>query len=69
MGQGRKVGVEPCGHTRLYGDAEYEPAHGPTGPHRYTFGGLTDTAFRMVGLVEAGSGAARPWTVVHHGTP
>ncbi|MFC9944923.1 TROVE domain-containing protein [Streptomyces pratensis] len=42
--------------------AGYLPAHGPTGPHRHTFGGLTDAAFRMVGLIEAGSRAAWPWT-------
>ncbi len=42
--------------------AGYRPAHGPTGPHRHTFGGLTDAAFRMVGLIEAGRGAAWPWT-------
>ncbi|MFF8377879.1 TROVE domain-containing protein [Streptomyces sp. NPDC015661] len=42
--------------------AGYQPAHGPTGPHRHTFGGLTDAAFRMVGLIEAGRGASWPWT-------
>ncbi|MGW2782355.1 TROVE domain-containing protein [Streptomyces populi] len=42
--------------------AGYRPAHGPTGPHRHTFGGLTDAAFRMVGLIEAGRGTAWPWT-------
>ncbi|GGX08346.1 hypothetical protein GCM10010353_25020 [Streptomyces chryseus] len=42
--------------------AGYRPAHGPTGPHRHTFGGLTDAAFRMAGLVEAGLGASWPWT-------
>ncbi|MFE5299528.1 TROVE domain-containing protein [Streptomyces sp. NPDC056632] len=42
--------------------AGYQPAHGPTGPHRHTFGGLTDAAFRIVGLIEAGSGTAWPWT-------
>ncbi|GLX40348.1 RNA-binding protein [Streptomyces roseochromogenus] len=41
--------------------AGYRPAHGPTGPHRYTFGGLTDAAFRMVGLIEAGRESAWPW--------
>ncbi|MEU4104847.1 TROVE domain-containing protein, partial [Streptomyces tanashiensis] len=41
--------------------AGYRPAHGPTGPHRHTFGGLTDAAFRMVGLVEAGREALWPW--------
>ncbi|MFJ1864892.1 TROVE domain-containing protein [Streptomyces sp. NPDC088097] len=43
--------------------AGYESAHGPAGPHRHTFGGLTDAAFRMVGLIEAGRDAAWPWTV------
>ncbi|WP_328923795.1 TROVE domain-containing protein [Streptomyces sp. NBC_00190] len=42
--------------------AGYQPAHGPVGPHRHTFGGLTDAAFRMVGLIEAGRRAAWPWT-------
>jgi hypothetical protein len=42
--------------------AGYRPAHGPTGPNRHTFGGLTDAAFRMVGLIEAGREAAWPWT-------
>ncbi|QIJ60741.1 TROVE domain-containing protein [Streptomyces sp. JB150] len=42
--------------------AGYQPAHGPTGPQRHTFGGLTDAAFRMVGLIEAGRAAAWPWT-------
>ncbi|MFD6971544.1 TROVE domain-containing protein [Streptomyces sp. NPDC059949] len=42
--------------------AGYRPAHGPAGPHRHTFGGLTDAAFRMVGLIEAGGHAAWPWT-------
>ncbi|MFD8820881.1 TROVE domain-containing protein [Streptomyces sp. NPDC059605] len=40
----------------------YRPAHGPTGPHRHTFGGLTDAAFRMIGLIEAGHEASWPWT-------
>ncbi|MFJ7956240.1 TROVE domain-containing protein [Streptomyces sp. NPDC096319] len=42
--------------------AGYRPAHAPTGRHRHTFGGLTDAAFRMVGLIESGGGAAWPWT-------
>ncbi|MFF0558672.1 TROVE domain-containing protein [Streptomyces sp. NPDC004266] len=41
--------------------AGYEPAHGSTGRHRHTFGGLTDAAFRVVGLVEAGREAVWPW--------
>ncbi|MEU6666851.1 TROVE domain-containing protein [Streptomyces sp. NPDC046727] len=46
--------------------AGYRPAHAPTGPHRHTFGGLTDAAFRMVGLIEAGREAAWPWTPEGH---
>ncbi|GAA0315645.1 TROVE domain-containing protein [Streptomyces polychromogenes] len=42
--------------------AGYEPAHGPSGPRRYTCGGLTDAAFRMVRLFEAAGAAAWPWT-------
>ncbi|AVH99421.1 TROVE domain-containing protein [Streptomyces sp. WAC00288] len=42
--------------------AGYRSAHGPAGPHRHTFGGLTDAGFRTVGLVEAGRRAAWPWT-------
>ncbi|MFE5733263.1 TROVE domain-containing protein [Streptomyces sp. NPDC056528] len=42
--------------------AGYRPAHGAAGPHRHTFGGLTDAAFRMVGLIEAGRGGTWPWT-------
>ncbi|MFF5897376.1 TROVE domain-containing protein [Streptomyces argenteolus] len=42
--------------------AGYRPAHSPPGPHRYTFGGLTDAAFTMVGLLEAGHDATWPWT-------
>ncbi|WP_330301315.1 TROVE domain-containing protein [Streptomyces sp. NBC_00503] len=42
--------------------AGYQPAHGPSGPNRHTFGGLTDAAFRMIGLAEAGRAARWPWT-------
>ncbi|MFE5484668.1 TROVE domain-containing protein [Streptomyces sp. NPDC056527] len=42
--------------------AGYQPAHAPAGLHRHTFGGLTDAAFRMIGLIEAGRQAAWPWT-------
>ena len=35
--------------------AGYRAGHGPSGAgHRHTFGGLTDAAFRMVPLLEAG---------------
>ncbi|MBZ4318965.1 TROVE domain-containing protein [Streptomyces huiliensis] len=49
--------------------AGYQPAHGPTGPHRHTFGGLTDAAFRMVGLIEAGRETAWPWAAVDPAPP
>ncbi|MDI9885371.1 TROVE domain-containing protein [Streptomyces sp. HNM0645] len=42
--------------------AGYRAGHGPSGTgNRHTFGGLTDAAFRMVPLLEAGRDAAWPW--------
>ncbi|MCA6091819.1 TROVE domain-containing protein [Streptomyces sp. SCA3-4] len=42
--------------------AGYRPGHGPSGSaNRHTFGGLTDAAFRMVPLLEAGRDAHWPW--------
>ncbi|WP_377273945.1 TROVE domain-containing protein [Peterkaempfera sp. SMS 1(5)a] len=42
--------------------AGYRAGHGPSGSgNRHTFGGLTDHAFRMVPLLEAGRNAAWPW--------
>lgn len=41
--------------------AGYKFGHGPSRPHWHTFGGLTDAAFRMVPLLEAGANAAWPW--------
>ncbi|MEV4505475.1 TROVE domain-containing protein [Streptomyces klenkii] len=42
--------------------AGYRPGHGPSGSaNRHTFGGLTDAAFRMVPLLEAGRDARWPW--------
>ncbi|WP_415954195.1 TROVE domain-containing protein [Streptomyces sp. KLOTTS4A1] len=42
--------------------AGYRAGHGPSGtPHRHTFGGLTDAAFRMVPLLERGRDADWPW--------
>ncbi|WP_055588660.1 TROVE domain-containing protein [Streptacidiphilus griseoplanus] len=42
--------------------AGYQAGHGPSGAgNRHTFGGLTDAAFRMVPLLEAGRNAAWPW--------
>jgi hypothetical protein len=42
--------------------AGYRVGHGPSGSrNRHTFGGLTDHAFRMVPLLEAGRNASWPW--------
>ncbi|GGU90878.1 RNA-binding protein [Streptomyces litmocidini] len=42
--------------------AGYQAGHGPSGSaNRHTFGGLTDAAFRMVPLLEAGRDASWPW--------
>ncbi|WP_329032616.1 TROVE domain-containing protein [Streptomyces sp. NBC_01725] len=44
--------------------AGYRAGHGPAGtPYRHTFGGLSDAAFRMVPLLEAGRDAHWPWAV------
>lgn len=43
--------------------AGYRYGHGPSGAdNRHTFGGLTDAAFRMIPLLEAGRNASWPWT-------
>ncbi|MEU3843981.1 TROVE domain-containing protein [Streptomyces sp. NPDC028635] len=43
--------------------AGHRAGHGPSGQgNRHTFGGLTDAAFRMVPLLEAGADADWPWT-------
>ncbi|MFA7768409.1 TROVE domain-containing protein [Streptomyces sp. NPDC048723] len=42
--------------------AGYRVGHAPSGTaNRHTFGGLTDGAFRMVSLIEAGRDADWPW--------
>lgn len=42
--------------------AGYQSGHAPSGSgRRHTFGGLTDQAFRMVPLLEAGRDATWPW--------
>ncbi|MER6562428.1 TROVE domain-containing protein [Streptomyces sp. NPDC001027] len=41
--------------------AGYAPAHAPSGPHRHTFGGLSDAAFRLIPLLEARRDAQWPW--------
>lgn len=39
----------------------YQHGHGPGVENRHTFAGLTDAAFRMVPLLEAGRSGAWPW--------
>ncbi|MEU1286510.1 TROVE domain-containing protein [Kitasatospora sp. NPDC005856] len=42
--------------------AGYATGHGPSGgAHRHTFGGLSDAAFRLIPLLEAGADARWPW--------
>lgn len=42
--------------------AGYAAGHAPSGSrNRHTFGGLTDQAFRMIPLLEAGRDARWPW--------
>ncbi|MDH6578776.1 TROVE domain-containing protein [Kitasatospora sp. MAP5-34] len=42
--------------------AGYRTGHAPSGgAYRHTFGGLTDAAFRLIPLLEAGRDAAWPW--------
>ncbi len=41
--------------------AGYAMGHAASGPHRHTFGGLSDAAFRLIPLVEAGRAADWPW--------
>ncbi|MFF2994170.1 TROVE domain-containing protein [Streptomyces sp. NPDC057950] len=42
--------------------AGYRAGHGPSGKdNRHTFGGLSDTAFRMVSLLESGREGLWPW--------
>lgn len=42
--------------------AGYRLGHGPSGSaNRHTFGGLNDSGFRMISLLEAGADASWPW--------
>lgn len=41
--------------------AGYEVGHAPSGPNRHAFAGLTDAAFKMVPLLEAGALCSWPW--------
>ncbi|WP_405999602.1 TROVE domain-containing protein [Streptomyces sp. NBC_00829] len=41
--------------------AGYARGHAAAGPHRHTFGGLSDAAFRLIPLLEAGRSSSWPW--------
>ncbi|MFE7772594.1 TROVE domain-containing protein [Streptomyces sp. NPDC057445] len=41
--------------------AGYSMGHSAAGPRRHTFGGLSDAAFRLIPLLEAGEEARWPW--------
>lgn len=65
---GGYYGAEPTSlvpaHVPVYtwNLAGYQHGHGPSGSgSRHTFGGLTDVAFRMINLLEAGSDGHWPW--------
>lgn len=65
---GGYYGAEPTSlvpaHVPVYtwNLAGYKHGHGPSGAgNRHTFSGLTDAAFRMIPLLEAGRDGAWPW--------
>lgn len=48
--------------------AGYHAGHGPSGDNaRFTFGGLTDQAFKLIPMLEAGATGAWPWQAVCQG--
>ena len=54
--------VPPTVPVYTWNLAGYRRGHAPSGSgNRHTFGGLTDQAFRMIPLLEAGRNAAWPW--------
>ena len=66
-----QAGADPVGISRSIPEtvpmytwnlAGYQAGHAPSGgQNRHTFGGLTDAAFSMVGLLESGLNAKWPW--------
>ncbi|MFE4216353.1 TROVE domain-containing protein [Streptomyces sp. NPDC056844] len=55
-------GVPPTVPVYTWNLAGYRVGHAPSGSdNRHTFGGLSDAAFRMVPLLEAGRSADWPW--------
>jgi hypothetical protein len=66
---GDPVGVVPANiPVFTWNLAGYRAAHGPSGTgNRHAFGGLTDQAFRMIPLIEAG--AKGDWESIFGGLP
>ena len=66
-----QAGADPVGVTRsipaevpmyTWNLAGYQAGHAPSGArNRHAFGGLTDAAFRMIPILEAGAAARWPW--------
>ncbi|MFG2431178.1 TROVE domain-containing protein [Streptomyces sp. NPDC048590] len=55
-------GIPPTVPVYTWNLAGYRVGHAPSGSeNRHTFGGLSDAAFRMVPLLEAGRSADWPW--------
>ncbi|MFF0071402.1 TROVE domain-containing protein [Streptomyces sp. NPDC005494] len=55
-------GIPPTVPVYTWNLAGYRVGHAPSGSdNRHTFGGLSDAAFRMVPLLEAGRSAVWPW--------
>ncbi|MET9590386.1 TROVE domain-containing protein [Streptomyces sp. NPDC006516] len=55
-------GIPPTVPVYTWNLAGYRLGHAPSGSdNRHTFGGLSDAAFRMVPLLEAGRSAVWPW--------
>lgn len=60
---GSEVGQSIPAHVPMYtwNLAGYSRGHAPSGPNRHSFGGLTDQAFGMIRLLEAGRNATWPF--------
>lgn len=68
---GGYLGADPTSHVPekvpvyTWNLAGYQYGHGPSGSgNRHTFGGLSDAAFTLIPLLEAGRDAAWPWEYV-----
>lgn len=53
--------IPPMVPTYTWNLAGYRMGHAAGSPNRHTFGGLTDDAFKMIPLLEAGKSGTWPW--------